>query len=127
MSNNIITAKNNFVGNVQKWVALDNLLKMINEKTKEIRSKKASIHDEIHEYMKTNNLLENKIKISDGELCVYEKKEYTGLTFTYLEKCLGELIPDKNKVELIIKYIKDNREIGIAHELKRTYSKTMNN
>lgn len=122
--NIIINQKKQFITNVQKWVALDNQLKLINEKAKEIRSHKSNLYDDIHKYMEENKLLENKIKISDGELRICEKKEYTGLTFGYLEKCLGELISDQNKVKFIIKHLKDNREIGVAHELKRTYTKT---
>jgi hypothetical protein len=122
--NNIMSIKEKFVVNVQKWVTLDNQLKNLNEKTKELRLKKAQTYDEIHKFMKENQLLENKIKISDGELRICEKKEQSGLTFSYLEKCLGELIADKSKVELIIKYIKENREIVMAHELKRSYVKT---
>jgi hypothetical protein len=57
-------------------------------------------------------------------LRIFEKKEYTGLTFGYLEKCLGELIADKSQVEYIIKYLKDKREMNIVYELKRTYIDT---
>ena len=121
---NIISTKEIFVANVQKWVTLDNQIKNLNEKTKEFRNRKTEVHEEIYKFMEHHKLLENKIKITDGELRIFEKKEQTGLTFGYLEKCLGELINDKSKVDLIIKYIKDNRETSITHELKRTYVKT---
>jgi hypothetical protein len=109
-----------FVENIQKWVALDNQHKYVNEKSKEIRSNKSKLQDDIYNYMNENKLLENKIKISDGELRICEKKEHTGLTFGYIEKCLGELITDKNQVEYVIKYLKDKRETGVTYEIKRT-------
>jgi len=114
--------KTKFVENVQKWVYIDNQLKLINEKTRELRNQKSHLYDEIYKYMDENKLLENRIKISDGELRINEKKEYTGLTFGYLEKRLGELITDKEQVDYVIKYLKDKREIGLSHELKRTYA-----
>ena len=121
--NNIIS-KDNFVQDVQRWVWIDNKMKLINEKAKELRTHKSTIASNITTYMQDNDLLENKIKISDGELRIFEKKEYTGLTFGYLEKCLGELIADKSQVEYIIKYLKDKREMNIVYELKRTYIDT---
>ena len=121
--NNIIS-KDNFVQDVQRWVWIDNKMKLINEKAKELRTHKSTLASNITTYMQDNDLLENKIKISDGELRIFEKKEYTGLTFGYLEKCLGELIADKSQVEYIIKYLKDKRDIEIVYELKRTYIDT---
>lgn len=51
------------------------------------------------------------------------KKEYSPLTYTYVEKCLGELINDKKQVEYIIQYIKNNREITNTYDIRRNYDK----
>jgi hypothetical protein len=71
--------------------------------------------------MKESNLLENKIGITDGELRVYEKKEYSPLSYTYIEKCLAEIIPDKKQLDYIIQYLKQKREITTSLDIKRTY------
>ena len=69
-------------------------------------------------YMKQTNYNGN-IKISDGELRIYEKKEYSPLTYSYIEKCLAKIIPDETHVEYIIQYLKENREVTINQDIKR--------
>ena len=72
--------------------------------------------------MKSNNITTN-IGISNGELRIYEKKEYKPLTFTYVEKCLNEIIKDTSQTEYIMKYLKDNRELNITQDIKRISTK----
>ena len=110
-----------FIENIKNWVVLDSQMKIINEKTKIIREKKHEISESICQYMKESNLLENKIGISDGELRIYEKKEYSPLTYGYLERCLGEIISDKSQLNYIIQYLKTKREITTSLDIKRTY------
>jgi len=107
---------------VKNWVILDQKIQMINEKTKQIRELKSTITTDICDYMKRNNITSN-IGISNGELRMYDKKDYKPLTFTYVEKCLNEIIKDKTHVEYIIKYLKDNREITVSQDIKRVMQK----
>ena len=107
---------------VKNWVILDQKIQMINEKTKQIRELKSTITTDICDYMKRNNITSN-IGISNGELRMYDKKDYKPLTFTYVEKCLNEIIKDKTHVEYIIKYLKDNREITTSQDIKRVMQK----
>jgi len=107
---------------VKNWVILDQKIQMINEKTKQIRELKSSVTTEICDYIKRNNITSN-IGISNGELRMYDKKDYKPLTFTYVEKCLNEIIKDKTHVEYIIKYLKDNREITTSQDIKRVMQK----
>ena len=110
------------IEHVKNWVILDQKIQMINEKTKQIRELKSTVTTEICDYMKRNNITSN-IGISNGELRRYDKKEYKPLTFTYVEKCLNEIIKDKTHVEYIIKYLKDNREITTSQDIKRVMTK----
>lgn len=57
------------------------------------------------------------------KLRMYDKKDYKPLTFTYVERCLNEIIKDKTHVEYILKYLKDNREINISQDIKRVTAK----
>ena len=107
---------------VKNWVILDQKIQMINEKTKQIRELKSTITTDICDYIKRNNITSN-IGISNGELRIYDKKDYKPLTFTYVEKCLNEIIKDKTHVEYIIKYLKDNREITVSQDIKRVMQK----
>jgi hypothetical protein len=113
--------KQQFVDNIQKWVVLEKQLKLVHEKTKEIRESKNALTKDICEYIKTRNL--STIEISDGELKVFEKREYSPLTFKYIEECLGKIVSDADQVEYIMNYLKKNREIKTSADLKRTYQK----
>jgi hypothetical protein len=125
MENNIIQIdpKTQFIENIKKWVLIDSQLKIVNEKTKKMREIKHESTSQICKYMEDNNLKNNKIGISDGELRIFDKKDYSPLTYNYISKCLGELITDKSQVEYIIQYLKDNREITSSLDIRRTYSK----
>lgn len=110
-----------FVENVQKWVMFDNQIKLINEKVKIIRSSKNKILDEINTYVIENNIEHTKIEISDGELRFYEKKEYQPISFGYVEESLGKIISDKKQVDYIMNYLRENREVSVARDIRRNY------
>jgi hypothetical protein len=116
-----INPQQQFIENVKNWVIMDSQMKIINEKTKKIRESKHQLSESICEYMKESNLLDNKIGITDGELRIYEKKEYSPLSYTYIEKCLAEIIHDKKQLDYIIQYLKQKREITTSLDIKRTY------
>jgi len=123
ISSNVIVkpSKNQFIENVQKWVVLDNQLKIVNEKTKKMREMKHSLSENICNYMKENDMINKKIGITNGELKVVEKKEYSPLSYGYIEKCLEKIIPNKEHVDFIINYLKENREITITQEVRGNY------
>ena len=50
-----------------------------------------------------------------------EKKEYSPLTFGFLEKHLGKIMTDPNQVEYVIQYLKEQREVKTTNDLKRSY------
>ena len=127
MSDNIIEqiqTKPEFIEKVKKWVVMDSQLKIVNEKTKQLREMKSQLNHQICDFMNNHNLAQNKITISDGELRLHEKKEYSTITFGYIQRCLADLIKDDTQVEFIIKYLKDNREITTSSNIKRTYKKS---
>ena len=127
MSDNIIEqiqTKPEFIEKVKKWVVMDSQLKLVNEKTKQLREMKSQLNHQICDFMNNNKLAQNKITISDGELRLHEKKEYSTVTFGYIQRCLADLIKDDTQVEFIIQYLKDNREITTSSDIKRTYKKS---
>lgn len=119
----VVEPKTQFVENIQKWVILDKQLKLINEKTKEIRENKHRLTNDICGYIQNKNLSSTKIEISDGELKMYEKKEYSPLTFTYIEESLAKILTDKSQVDYIIEFLKKNREIKSSVDIRRTLHK----
>jgi Family of unknown function (DUF5760) len=116
------TNKQQFVENVQKWSLIDAKLKLINENTKKLRDMKTELGKNITAYMKENNLEDKKIGLQGGELRLVEKKEYTALTFSYLESCLDNIIADKEQVDFIMNCVREQREVNTVKEL-RHYSK----
>ena len=118
----IINPKTQFIEDVKKWALLDSQLKIVNEKTKKMRDMKNELSEKICKYTESNNIPENKIKLSDSELRIYDKKEYSPLTYGYIEKTLSNIIANKEQVEYIIKYLKENREVTISLDIKRTYT-----
>lgn len=119
--NEQIVVKEDFASKVKRWVLLDSQLKIINEKTKMIRQEKNQLNEDICLYLKKTGNDHKKITIHDGCLKIHEKKDYSPLTFSFLEEHLGKIINDASQLQNIIEYLKQQREIKIANELKRTY------
>ena len=74
----------NFEENIQKWVLLDNQLKILNEKIHDVRDKKSQLLDSITEYAEKNKLMDANIQISDGKLKFTKNRISEQLTFKYL-------------------------------------------
>lgn len=111
-----------FEQNIQQWIAIDNQMKIINDKHKELRDKKQSLSNQINSYVETKQLSNSTINISDGKLKFINVKDTQQLTFKYLETCLGEIIKNEEQVKKIIEYVKNKREIKSVPEIKRFYS-----
>ena len=118
----IVNSRKVLIENIQKWALLDSQLKQITEKTKEYRELKSTLTQSICTYLQENNMQSTKIDTSNGHIKLYEKKDYSPLTFGYIEECLGKIIPDKSHVEFIIQYLKEHREIKTSLDLRRTYN-----
>jgi hypothetical protein len=123
MDNNKDKTKEDFVSDIQRWVVLDTQLKLANEKLKQIRESKNQLTSQICNYVDSKNMRETKLQISDGNLRVYDRKEYSPITFTYIETCLDKIIPNKEHVASIIKYLKENREITTVSDIRRNVTK----
>jgi len=121
----VIDKKTQFIENIKKWVLIDSQIKAVNEKMKKIKETKESLLDEIIEYATENHIDHKKIEITDGELRFYEKKEYQPLSYHFLEENLGKIIKNKEQVDKIIEFLRENREVTSYIDIKRTYSKSV--
>ena len=111
-----------FETNIQKWVAIDNQLKVIQEKTKELREQKNEIGKNIQEYTAENNLSNATIQIGDGKLKCVNTNVAAPLSYKFIEKSLGEIIKNEMQVKQIMNYLKEKREIKVVPEIKRFYN-----
>ena len=113
--------QNEFVENIKSWVSLDNKLKLLNEKCKEIRDEKGEISNRINVFVEENKLENNVVEITGGKLKFTTSKNQSAITYKFLEKCLAELF-NEEQVSRIMNHIKDQREIKFEPEIKRYFS-----
>ena len=110
-------SRTQFIVNIKQWNHIDTQLKLVNEKTRKIREVKNQLTDEICEYMNTNN--HKSIKLSDGEIRLYPKKEYESLSFGYVEECLNNILEDDTQIDFIMDYLRNHREITTSSEIRK--------
>ena len=108
-----------FESQIQQWVQLDNQIKQLNEKIREIRDKRNILEKNIVNYASSNNLSNSTVKISDGRLRFTNTKIPEPITFKYLEKTLSDIIKNEAQINLIMDHIKQKREVKIVPEIKR--------
>ena len=112
-----------FTAKVKNWVSIDNKVKNLTDQIKILRKEKNTLNNEIIEYANRNRLTNAKIQISDGELKFQNINQSAPLTFKFIQECLNDIIEDKNKVNEIITYIKEQRDIKTYVDIKRYYNK----
>jgi len=116
-----MTEQNEFVDNIKYWVTLDNKLKLLNEKCKEIREERSEYSNKINEYVEKRNLFDNVVEITGGKIKFTRNKSQSTITYKFLEKCLGDLF-NTNEVDRIMTHIKDSREYKFEPEIKRYFT-----
>ena len=104
---------------IQKWVAVDNHLQQLQDKTKTMREWKKKLTNKISEIMQQNNCADSILEIPDGELRLSERNEYSGLTLSFVEKCMREIIPDDSQVGFVMDYLRDHREVKTVVDIRR--------
>jgi hypothetical protein len=107
--------------NIKKWVSLDNEIKQANEKLKKLRESRNDTSVDILNYIHENELDNATIKISDGQLKFAQVKQQNPLTYKFINECLKKCINNEEQVELIMNFIKDQRESKVQTEIKRHY------
>lgn len=108
-----------FEENIKKWVSLDNQLKNINEKVKQLRDDKNSVEEYIMNYVEAKEIKNATINISDGKLRFINTKQTPPLTLKYVEECLMKCIGNEAQVKQVMKVIKDSREFKYTSDIKR--------
>jgi len=112
-----------FQTNIQKWVSIDNELKRLNDKIKDLRNEKNNVATDIYSYVHSQNLNDSTIKISDGNIKFNTVKQYSPLSIKHVENCLNKCISNKESCQRIINYIKENRDVKYLNDIKRYYTK----
>jgi hypothetical protein len=110
-----------FKENIKKWIELDNQYKSLNDNVKDIRQKRTSVLDKINGHICNNNLQHAVVKISDGRIKFTTVKNTKPLTLQYVKQCLIDKIQDDKQVEILMEYIKENRDYSYTEDIKRYY------
>ena len=120
--NNYIMS-DDFQTSIKAWVEVDNELKILNNRARELREERREIQDEILEYVETNKLSNATVNISDGQLKFANVRQQSALTYTHVKNCLMDCIQSEEDVKKIMKYIKQKREVKYVPDIKRSYKK----
>lgn len=107
--------------NIKKWVTIDNNIKALTDKTKELRDAKNTTEELILTYVESNKLTNATVNISDGRIRFVNTKQTAPLTLKFVEDCLNHCINNEEKVDKIMEYIKGAREVKYVSDIKRTY------
>jgi len=108
--------------NIKKWVSIDNQLKTVTDKAKELREAKNTMEEVILEYVEAKKMNNATINISDGKLRFVSTKQTAPLTLKYVEECLTNCIKNEEQVGIIMNHIKESRETKYVPDIKRTYN-----
>ena len=104
--------------NIKSLLRLDEEIHELQDKLRELRKQKDQAEEDI-----LTTMVERKWSTINAGKCVLsvaEKKHYSSLSYTYLEKTLSQIIPDKGQIDYVMKYVKDNREMKIRQEIVLT-------
>ena len=108
--------------NIRNWVVLDNSIKELANRLKDLREKRDNYNYEILSYINENNLTNATIKVSDGNLKFVDCKIAQPLTYKFLNDSMQKFFKDKELADKFIKFMKSEREIKISKDIKRTYN-----
>jgi hypothetical protein len=112
-----------FEDGVRKWVKLDDELRAVQERARELRENRNNVASGLHHYVDTHEQLRAAtINISDGRLRFVQTQTPQSLTFKFLEESLNEIIPNKESVQQILTHIKNKRTMKLSSDIKRYYS-----
>jgi predicted DNA-binding protein len=110
-----------FRKNVLKWVDIDDQIRLIRSKTKELNDMKKEFEDKIIKHLTT--VEEDSILIKDGKLSKNVSKTKTPLKKETIEKSLTELIGDSVKASAMAEHIVNSRQTVERVSLRRTKSR----
>jgi hypothetical protein len=110
--------KNIFQKQIKEYINIEDEIEQLNAKMKLLREKKQNVHQTISNTIVKNQWMNKNIQMDNYKLCMVEKKQYSSITFSYLEETLHKIIPDENELKYLMKYLKDNRSIKHINELR---------
>jgi hypothetical protein len=126
MSENNIQNKitEEFRKNVLKWITLDDTLRELRGKVKEITNEKKQYEEFVLSFLE--NVDEKSIEIKDGKLSRNVSKTKSPLKKELIFKSLSEITNDPVKAKTMTEHILENRPMVERINLKRTKNRNNN-
>jgi len=109
--------KNTLSVSVKEWFEIDEEIKNLQTKIKELKQSKKNLSIDVINKMKSNNI--DVLETQNGKLIHSEKKVRESITKKYLETCLSKFITNSKLITDIIEYIYNSREIKLVDNIKR--------
>tara|TARA_B110000208_G_C11792346_1_gene438063 strand:- start:2941 stop:3312 length:372 start_codon:yes stop_codon:yes gene_type:complete len=106
---------------VINWVQVDDEIRLISAKLKEMKDDKKNLEEYILETM--GKMEDGVIDITDGKLRLNKSVTRSALKQEYLESALTDMIKDQTKAQEMTKLILDKRPIVEKVRLKRTFNR----
>lgn len=113
-----------FKDNIRDWVNTDNAINELNAQLKKLRERRSILQANITSFASENDLMKARVKLNDGAIVFKETSTPAPLSLKYIEKCLTDLTENKEHIQNIMDYIRDNRAYYDSVTIKRTVDKT---
>jgi hypothetical protein len=106
---------------IQRWVQLDNELKQLNERTRELRESRNAVESSILTHVAEHNLSHATVRIKDGTLkFAFNVKQSPTLTLSFLNEALAECCPPQ-QAAAIMQHVRAKRDAAakLVPEIRR--------
>ena len=113
-----------FESNIQRWVMIDNQIKVHTDKIKQLRDEKNALGTVAREQAESNGYKDSVIQITDGRLRFIETRVAEPLSFRYIDEAITNIFPNPESREKIIACLKEHRGSKVVLELKRYSTST---
>ena len=110
---------------IQRWVQLDNELKQLNERTRELRESRNVMESSILTHVAEHNLSHATVRIKDGTLkFAFNVRQPPALTLSFLNEALAECCPPQQAAS-IMQHVRAKRDAAakLVPEIRRNSNK----
>lgn len=110
---------------IQRWVQLDNDLKHLNERMRELRESRNEVESSILTHVSENNLSHATVRIKNGTLkFAFNVRQPPTLTLSFLNEALAECCSPQ-QAAAIMQHVRAKRDASSKYvpEIRRTHVK----
>jgi hypothetical protein len=107
---------------IQRWVQLDNHVKLINDQVRELRESRNEVESSILTHVTNHNLSHATVRIKDGTLkFAFNVKQPPAITLSFLGEALAECCPPQ-QAAAIMQHVRAKRDAAakLVPEIRRT-------